>query len=528
LKVLVTEALAGEGLEKLKAEAGVEVDVRLGLGRDELLGIIGDYDAVIVRSATKLDREIIERAERMKVIGRAGIGVDNIDIATATRYGITVVNAPQSNVLSAAEHTMALLLSLVRKVPAANASLRAGEWERGKYEGVELHGKTLGIVGLGRVGTLVAQRASAFGMRILAFDAYVSRQRASQLGIELAASLENLCREADFITVHLPKTSETVAIISEKEFALMKPTARIVNTSRGGIVDEAALIKALQEGRIAGAALDVFEKEPPGASPLFSMDSVVATPHLGAATEEAQTKAGEAIAEQVLLALKGEFAPYAVNVQAGAEFVEALRPFIPLTEKLGKILTGIAGGGISSVHFEVHGAIADHDMQILKLAGLKGLFAGVVQEPVTYVNAPLMAAERGIEVKETKSAVSRDYVNLIVIRAESEEGSVAVGGTLVGKRDQERIVRIYEYGIDMAPERYMAFMRYVDRPGVIGKVGSVLGAAGINIAGMQVSREVVGGEALMGWTVDSPVPAETLAEIVAAVDARDAKFIDLG
>lgn len=506
----------------------VEVDVRLDLDHPGLLDVIGDYDAVIVRSGTLIDGEVIRRADRLKVIGRAGIGIDNIDLEAATRRGVLVVNAPQSNILAAAEHTMALLLAMARHIPSADASLRGGSWERDEFQGIELHGKTLGVVGIGRVGPLVAQRAGAFGMRVIAHDKYVSAGRAAQLGVELTPSLEDLCRESDFISVHLPKTSETAGIIGDQQFRLMKPGVMIINTSRGGIVDEDALLRALKEGRVAGAALDVFETEPPGHHPLFDLPSVVVTPHLGAATKEAQEKAGAAIAEQVLLALRGEFAPYAVNIQAGTEFVEALRPFISLTEKLGRILTGIGGGRVSTVHFEFHGAVAEHDCRILTLAGLKGLFASIVHEPVTYVNAPLMAQERGIEIKETKSALSRDYVNLVLIRGESDEGSVAVAGSLVGKRDDERIVRVYDYEIEMMPERFMCFMRYRDRPGVIGKVGTILGGADINIASMQVSRENIGGEALMGFTVDSEVPEAVLDEMGGAIEARDAKFIDLG
>lgn len=526
MKVLVAEALAEEGIDRLREH--FEVDVKLGLDRSGLLETIDQYDAVIVRSASKLDREVIERAARLKVIGRAGIGLDNIDVGAATRQGVLVVNAPQSNILSAAEHTMALLLATARHIPAADASLRGGAWERGRFTGVELHGKVLGILGLGRIGTLVAQRAAAFGMKLIAYDPYVARQRAGQLGIELVGSVDDLCRQANFITVHLPRNAETVGILGERQFELMKPGVRVLNTSRGGIVEEEALLRAIKDGRVAGAALDVFECEPPGAHPLFEFDQLVATPHLGASTEEAQAKAGTTIAEQVALALKGEFAPYAVNVDAGTESAEALRPYIPLTEHLGRLLAGIGGGGISAVHFEVHGQIAEHDTRILRLAGLKGLFSCFVHEPVTYVNAPLLAAERGIEVRETTSVSSRDYVNVVVVRAESDEGSVAVGGTLVGKRNQQHIVQVYDYSIDMQPERFMCFLRYVDRPGVIGKVGSVLGEVGINIASMQVSRETIGGEALMGLTADAAIPSDILERILTTIEARDAKFIDLG
>ncbi|MCA1839520.1 MAG: phosphoglycerate dehydrogenase [Actinobacteria bacterium] len=526
MKVLVAEPLAEEGIALLSSVA--EVVAPGTIDRQTLLDTIGQYDALIVRSATKVDKEVIDKATNLKVIGRAGVGLDNIDVEAATRKGVVVVNAPQSNILSAAEHTMGLLLAMARNIPAADASLKNGQWERDRFTGVELHGKTLGVLGLGRIGTLVAQRASAFGMRIVASDPYVSSSRASQMGIELMASVEELCAVSDFITVHMPKTSETKAILGEKAFAAMKPGARIINAARGGIVDEDALLRALKDGRVAAAALDVFEQEPPGQSPLVEWPTVVVTPHLGASTEEAQTKAGMGIAEQVTLALKGEFAPFAVNIQGGAEYVEMLKPFIPLAEKVGSILNGLAGSGINAVHFEYHGTVAEHDTRILTLAGLKGLFLAVVHEPVTYVNAPLLAADRGLEVKETRSAVSRDYVNLVLMRAETDAGSIAVGASLVGKHDEERIVRVFDYTIDMLPERYMLFMRYADRPGVIGKVGTVLGDSGVNIASMQVSRENIGGEALMGLTVDSAIPPDALSGVVTAIDARDAKFIDLG
>lgn len=526
MKVLVPEPLAEAGLRRLREEA--EVDVLTGLSRQQLLDVIGEYDAVIVRSATLIDQEAIDRGWRLKVIGRAGIGLDNIDVQAATRRGVLVVNAPQSNILSAAEHTLALLLSLARRIPAADASLRAGKWERSRFSGVELHGKTLGIVGVGRIGALVAQRTAGFGMRLLAYDPYVSEARAAQLGIQLVLDLRTLCRESDFITIHLPKTSETKGMLGEREFAVMKPGVRIVNTARGGIVDEEALLAAHERGTVAGAAFDVFEKEPPGRHPFFEHEDFVVTPHLGASTQEAQEKAGTAIAEQVLLALRGEFAPYAVNIQGGAEYVEALRPFIPLTEKLGKILHRVSGDRITEVHLQFRGAVAEHDTRILTLAGLKGLFSAIAHEPVTYVNAPLIAQERGIQIKETKSALSQDFVSLVSMSAGSEHGSVTVAGTLAGKKDEERIVQVYGYGMDMRPERFMCFMRYTDRPGVIGAVGSVLGEGGVNIASMQVSRQTIGGEALMGLTVDDEISPEALGRIKQVIDATDVTFIDLG
>lgn len=525
MRVLVSESLSEEGLEKLRTET--EVDDR-ALSREELLGAIGDYDALIVRSSTKVDKELLEHGTRLKVVGRAGVGLDNIDVAAATKRGVLVVNAPTSNVLSAAEHTVALLLALARQIPAADASLRAGKWERNRLTGVELEAKTLGILGLGRIGTLVAQRAAAFGMRLLGYDPYISKARAAQLGIQMVDTVEQVCREADFLTVHLPKTSETKAIIGAPEFDVMKPTARVINVARGGIVDEAALVEALKDGKIAGAAVDVYEKEPPGEHPLFALPQVVVTPHLGASTEEAQTRAGTAIAEQVLLALRGELAPYAVNIAAGGEFSEVLRPFIGLTEKLGRVLAGLSGQGLSSVRFEFNGPIAEHDCRILTLAGLKGLFGAFVHEPVTYVNAPLVAEERGIRVEENRSVQSLDYVNVVMIRGETDQGAVSVGGALFGRASQEHLVRVFDYFIDMEPERYLCFLRYADRPGVIGKVGTVLGEADINVANIQVSRNTIGGEALMGLTVDSPIGPHVLQRIREAAEAREARFIDLG
>jgi D-3-phosphoglycerate dehydrogenase len=523
MKVLVAEPIAETGIDRLRAAA--TVDVRTDLTREQLLEIIGDYDALIVRSQTTADAELIDRARNLKVIGRAGIGLDNVDVDAATRHGIVVVNAPTSNVLSAAEHTLALMLAQARNIPAANASLKAGQWERGMFEGVELHGKTLAILGLGRIGTLVAQRALAFGMRVVAFDPYVAKQRAGQMGVELASSLDDALKIADFVTVHLPKTAETAALIGPRELGLMKPTARIVNTSRGGIVDEDALASALSAGRLGGASLDVFASEPPDpASPLLASEQVVVTPHLGASTEEAQSKAGEAIAEQVALALRGELAPYAVNVDAGRELSDVVRPFLPLAEKLGRILTALSGGSAHEVQFSYQGQIADHDTRVLTLAGLKGMFAAIMHEPVTFVNAPLMAQERGIQYAEMKSAISRDYVNLIEISA--GEG-VAVAGTLVGVRNDERLVRIFDFEVDFPPGPHMCFLRYDDRPGVIGAIGTILGEAGVNIADMRVGRQEKGGEALMCLTVDQPIDADVLKELVEGSEAKDAKVVTL-
>jgi D-3-phosphoglycerate dehydrogenase len=525
MKVLVSEQLAEAGIERLREH--VDVDVRVGLAPDELAEAISDYDALIVRSATKVDAALLDGAENLKVVARAGIGLDNVDVDAATRHGVLVVNAPQSNVISAAEHTMALLLAQARNIPQAHIALVDGKWERERWQGVELNGKTLGIVGLGRVGTLVAQRASAFGMRIVAYDPYVSPGRAAQMGVELLETVVDVCRGADFLTIHLPKTQETVGIISDEELAEVTPGIRIVNTARGGLIDEGALVRAVDDGRVAGAALDVFDEEPVTQHPLFGRPNVVVTPHLGASTAEAQDKAGVAIAEQVILALRGEFVPYAVNLDVGPDIAETIRPYLGLAERLGRLAVALAGSGIEALRFEYYGGIADHDTRALTLYGLKGAFSAVVHEPVTFVNAPLMAEERGISVEEVKTSQSHDYVNLVEVHAQCRGETVTVGGVLVGKREVERLVRVYSYDLDMSFSPVMAFFRYVDRPGIIGIVGTHLGRAGVNIANMQVGRTAEGGEALMGLAVDSPIPDEVLAEITEKAALRDARLVVL-
>ena len=521
MKILVAETIADAGIARLRTE-GFDVDVRTDLSREQLLDIIADYDALIVRSATKADAELLERGGNLKVVGRAGIGVDNVDLETATRRGVLVVNAPQSNVLSAAEHTIALLLSQARNVPAANAALKAGRWDRAKYEGVELHGKTLAILGLGRVGTLVAQRALAFGMRLIAWDPFVSKQRAAQMGVELV-ELDEALRQADFVTIHLPKNADTTNLIAKTQLETMKPDARLINTSRGGIVDERALAEAVAGGRLGGAGLDVFDKEPTTASPLFDLEQVVVTPHLGASTHEAQDKAGVTIAEQVSLALRGELAQYAVNVDVGRELSDAVRPFVGLAERLGRVFTSIGEGG-HSVRIAYKGAIAGEDTRVLTLAVLKGMLGAVVHEPVTFVNAPLMASERGIGYAETKTTTAGSYVNEIEISG--DEGA-AVSGTIVGARDEERITGVFDFAIDMPPSSFMCFLRYDDRPGVIGAIGTILGGEGINIADMRVGRRERGGEALMALTVDQPVNPQLLERLAKGSGAKDARFIDL-
>jgi D-3-phosphoglycerate dehydrogenase len=418
-----------------------------------------------------------------------------------------VVNAPQSNILTTAEHTMAMLLAQARNIPQAHGALKAGKWERSRWEGVELHGKTLGIVGLGRIGTLVAQRANAFGMHLVANDPYVSAERARQLNIELC-SLEELVGRADFVTLHLVKTPETIGLFGKDLFTKAKPGLRIVNVSRGGIIDEAALAWAIGEGHVAGAALDVFATEPTTESPLFALDSVVVTPHLGASTVEAQDKAGATIAEQVQLALAGEFVPFAVNV-AASEASEAVRPFLPLAERLGALFGALAEGAPTTLEVEYQGQLADADTRILTLSVLKGLFSGAGEESVSYVNAPQLAEERGVEVRETKTSATHDFVNLVTLRG----GHHSLAGTLAGLRGEPRIVMLDDHTVELPPADHMLVVRNDDRPGMIGLVTTSLGAAGVNISDLHLGRSPSGAMALMVLAVDQPVPEELLERL---------------
>jgi D-3-phosphoglycerate dehydrogenase / 2-oxoglutarate reductase len=524
-RVLVTEPLAEIGLAAL-SDAGFRVDLRTGLSHDELIDAVRGVSALIIRSATRVDAAVLEAGADLVVVGRAGIGLDNVDVASATRRGIMVVNAPQSNVLSAAEHTIALLISQARNIPQADADLKAGNWRRTRWEGVELYGKTLGIMGLGRVGGLVAQRALAFGMHLVAYDPYVSADRARQMGVNLIDNLEELVAEADFLTIHLPRTPETVGLVGKDLLARAKPGLRLVNTARGGIVDEEALHQAIISGRLAGAALDVFDEEPTTKSPLFELEQVVVTPHLGASTVEAQDKAGQTIAEQVILALKGDFVPYAVNVSAG-EASETVRRFLPLAERLGRLFTALAGGMVESLELSYEGQVADYDCRVLTLSVLKGVFSPVVDEPVSFVNAPQLAAERGLSLREMKSSDTHDFINLISLRGLMSGRAIHVAGTLAGRTEQPRIVGIDDHIVDVPPSRYMLVVRNDDRPGMIGRVGTVLGEAGVNIADMALGRGPGGEHALMVLSTDSAVSPEVVERLRAQEGLLDAKAIEL-
>jgi D-3-phosphoglycerate dehydrogenase len=500
-RILVTERIADSGLDALR-QASHDVDVRLGLFHDELLEAVHGAHALIIRSATQVTAEVLRVAPSLVVIGRAGIGLDNVDVVAATRRGIMVVNAPQSNVVSAAEHTIALLLAQARNIPQAHAALKAGKWERARWEGVELHGKTLGIIGLGRIGALVAQRALSFGMRLCAHDPYVAAERARQMGVELMG-LEELVGEADFLTVHVARSKETEGLIGEELLAKAKPGLRIVNTARGGIVDEAALARAVEAGVVAGAALDVFDEEPCQFSPVFPLEPVVVTPHLGASTREAQDKAGTTIAEQVVLALAGDFVPFAVNVSA-TQASETVRPFLPLAERLGRLYAALNQGVPRVLEVEYQGELAGYDTRILTLAVLKGLFGSSTEEPVSYVNAPQLAEERGLEVRETNTTSAHDYVNLIKVRG----GHHAIAGALFGLKGEPRIVMLDDHDIELPIAQHLLLVRNDDRVGMVALVAGALRDGGVNIADMRLGRSPVGPTALMVITTDQPVPSE--------------------
>ncbi|MHB1234978.1 MAG: phosphoglycerate dehydrogenase [Microbacteriaceae bacterium] len=522
--VLIAEELSPATVDML----GPDFDIRTidGTDRRVLLEAIGDASAILIRSATQLDAEAIGAAAKLKVIARAGVGLDHVDIKAATHAGVMVVNAPTSNVVSAAELAIGHLLALARHIPNAHHSAKAGQWKRSKFTGAELFEKTIGIIGLGRIGTLVAHRLSGFGANLIAYDPYVTSTRAQQIGVQLV-SLDELMRQSDFITIHIPRTPETVGLVGTAEFAKAKPNLRIVNCSRGGIIDEEALYQALASQRIAGAGLDVFVEEPPTGSPLLGLDNIILTPHLGASTDEAQEKAGISVAKSVRLALGGELVPDAVNV-AGGVIDPTVRPGIALMEKLGRIFSGLAGSPLTSVDVEVRGEIVEFDVSVLKLAALKGVFTDIVSESVSYVNAPLLAEQRGIPVRLITDPVSDEYRNLLTIRGGLADGSeISVSGTLTGTKQIEKIVGVNGYDVEVPIAEHLIVMVYTDRPGIVAVFGKEFGDAGINIAGMQISRHEAGGQALSVLTVDSLVPDSLLEKVRSAISADLLRAIDI-
>lgn len=526
--VLIAEELSPATIDAL----GPDFEVRNvdGTDRPALLAALGAAHAVLVRSATQIDAEALASAPQLKVVARAGVGLDNVDIKAATTAGVMVVNAPTSNIISAAELTVGHILSLARRIPAAHASLSQGQWKRSSFTGTELFEKTVGIVGLGRIGALIAARLNAFDMRVVAYDPYVTSARAQQLGVQLV-SLDELIEHSDFITIHMPKTPETTGMIGTEQLRLMKRSAYVVNVARGGLIDEEALFTALSEGEIAGAGLDVFTAEPPKpdswAARLLALPNVVVTPHLGASTEEAQEKAGVSVARSVRLALGGELVPDAVNV-AGGVIDPYVRPGIPLVEKLGQIFAALSHSPLTSLDVEVHGELSRYDVSVLKLAALKGLFTNIVSESVSYVNAPLLAEQRGVEVRLLVDDESDEYRNVITLRGALSDGSqLSVSGTLTGTKQIEKLIGINGYALELPIEKHHVVMLYTDRPGIVAIYGQKFGEAGINIAGMQIARQAAGGQALSVLTVDSPVADELLDAVQGSIHADLFRVIEI-
>ncbi|GAA3596679.1 phosphoglycerate dehydrogenase [Klugiella xanthotipulae] len=522
--VLIAEELSPATVEALGPDFQVvNVD---GTDRPALLAAVATADAILVRSATQVDAEVLQAASALKVIARAGVGLDNVDIKAATSAGVMVVNAPTSNIISAAELTVGHILSLARHLPQAHEALSNGLWKRSAYTGTELYEKTIGIVGLGRIGALVAERVKGFGVTIVAYDPYVTSARAQQLGVQLV-SLEELLAQADFLTIHMPKTPETTGMIGAEQLAQMKPTAYVVNVARGGLIDEQALYEALAAKTIAGAGLDVFVQEPPKDLPLLALSNVIVTPHLGASTDEAQEKAGVSVAKSVRLALAGELVPDAVNV-AGGVIDPYVRPGLPLTEKLGQVFSALAHSSLTSIDIEVHGELANYDVKVLRLAALKGIFTNVVSDSVSYVNAPLIAEQRGVEVRMFSDGETEDYRNVVTIRGALSDGSqISVSGTLTGTKQVEKIVEINGYDVELPFAEHMIVFTYRDRPGIVATYGRLLGEAGINIAGMQVARDVEAGRALSVLSIDSPAPESLLSELRSEISADTLREIDI-
>jgi D-3-phosphoglycerate dehydrogenase len=515
MKVLVREPIADAGIELLRERFDVVVDAE-----SDLAEAIADCDGIVIRSATKLTADVLRHAQRLKVIGRAGVGVDNVDVEAATRKGIVVANAPESTVVSAAEHTLALLLSLARHVPEAHAALKEGRWERSRFGGIELAGKTLGVLGFGRIGQQVARRALALEMRVVAYDPFVSRERFRELGVERVESLDDVYAQADFITLHLPLTDETRGSLGRDAIARMRPGVRIVNAARGELVDEDALAEALRDGVVAAAALDVFSREPYD-GPLLGLDNVVVTPHLAASTAEAQDRAGVIVAEQVVAALEGGLVTNAVNIPTlRAEDLEVLGGFVPLAAKLGRLAMELAEGRAERIELTYYGTLSQYDTRLLSVAALNGAFQGRTDEPVNYVNAPLIAAERGIEVVEERKRQSRDFTNLVRVAVDG----VRVAGTTIGVDNRQWLVSALGFELEMELAPLLVLFRYDDVPGVIGKVGTLFGEAGVNIANMTVSRTRRGGKALMVLSIDTPAPVE-LVERLQGEGFDDVRFI---
>lgn len=522
--VLIAEELSSATVAAL----GPDFEVRNvdGTDREALRAALATAQAVLVRSATQIDAEALSWAPNLKVVARAGVGLDNVDIKSATQAGVMVVNAPTSNIISAAELTVAHILGLARHLQRAHGSLSAGQWKRSSYTGTELYEKTIGIIGLGRIGALVAERLRGFGVELVAFDPYVTAARAQQLGVQLV-TLDELVERADFLTIHMPRTPETLGMIGADQLKAMKKTAYVVNVARGGLIDEAALAAALADGEIAGAALDVFMQEPPADTSLTGLPNVNVTPHLGASTEEAQEKAGIAVAKSVRLALSGDLVPDAVNV-AGSAIDEYVRPGLPLTEKLGQMFAGLADGPLASVDIEVHGELATHKVEALRLAALKGIFSKIVSDPVSYVNAPLLAEQRDVEVRFSTDEQADSFRNVITIRGSLTDGTkLSVSGTLTGPKQIEKLVEVNGYDVELPFAENLLVFSYTDRPGIVAAYGGLLGDAGVNIASLQIARDEKRGMALSVVAVDSPVSEELVTQLGSAIGAEAIRAISI-
>jgi D-3-phosphoglycerate dehydrogenase / 2-oxoglutarate reductase len=525
-KVLVSDPIDQAGIDILSQVA--QVDVNTGLSAEELVRIIPDYDALMIRSGTQVTKEIIEAGNLLKIIGRAGVGVDNVDVPAATRKGIVVVNSPEGNTIAAAEHAIAMMLSMSRHIPEANASVKGGKWERNRFIGVEVYKKTLGIVGLGKIGSHLAAAAKAMGMKLLAYDPFISTERAEQLGCRLV-ELDLLMRESDYITLHIPKTPETLHLINAEVLSKMKPTARIINCARGGIIDEAALAEAIKSGQIAGAALDVYEHEPLEAdSPLRNVgQNIVLTPHLGASTAEAQVNVAIDVAEQIRDVLLGLPARSAVNIPGiFPDSIEKLKPYLQLAETLGNLVSQLAGGRVDYLNVQLQGELASNQSQPVVVASLKGLLSQALRERVNYVNASIEAKERGIRVVETRDASIRDYTGSLRLSAKGTLGEHTVTGAVLGE-SEIRITSVDDFPVNVCPTHHMLFTLHRDMPGIIGKIGSQLGSFNVNIASMQVGRKIVRGDAVMVLSLDDPLPEGILAEIIKVPGIRDAYTVNL-
>ena len=523
-KILVSDPIDQVGIDILKQVA--QVDIKTGLPEEEIIKIIGDYDALMLRSGTKVTKAIIEAGTQLKIIGRAGVGVDNIDVPAATRQGIVVVNSPEGNTIAAAEHALAMMMSLARHIPDANQSVKEKKWDRKSFVGTEVYKKTLGVVGLGKIGSHVATVAKSMGMKLLAYDPFISKERADQLGCSLV-DLDLLFSESDFITLHIPKTTETANLINAESIAKMKPTTRIINCSRGGIIDENALVEAIKKGQIAGAALDVFSEEPLGESELRDLKNVILTPHLGASTAEAQVNVSIDVSEQIRDVLLGLTARSAVNIPGlTPDVMEKLRPYLQLAETLGTLVGQLAGGRIEQLTVRLQGELATNSSQPIVIAAIKGLLSQALRERVNYVNAAIEAKERGIRIIETRDASIRDYTGSLHLRAIGSMGEHSATGALIGN-GEIRITDVDEFPINVPPSNYMVFTLHRDMPGIIGKIGSLLGSFNVNIASMQVGRKIVRGDAVMALSLDDPLPEGLLTEITKVEGIRDAYTVKL-